>query len=224
MSVAATTTHPLSLVVLISGRGSNLGAIIERIEDGELPARIVAVVSNRPAAAGLELARTAGIETRVVDHTAFSGRDAFDSELMACIDAFRPDYVVMAGFMRILTDAFIDHYRYRMLNIHPSLLPAYRGLDTHARVLAAGERWHGASVHFVTGELDGGPVLLQARVPVLAGDEVERLAARVLEQEHYIYPLALRWLAQGRVRFDAGGLWFDDAPLQHPLRLEALTL
>ncbi|HXH03088.1 MAG TPA: phosphoribosylglycinamide formyltransferase [Candidatus Competibacteraceae bacterium] len=210
------------VVVLISGRGSNLQAIIDGVRDGSLPVELAAVISNRPGAAGLERARAAGIPAFTLDHKNFLDRASFDAALRELIDAQRPDYVLLAGFMRILSDAFVEHYRGRMLNIHPSLLPAYRGVDTHARALAAGERWHGASVHFVTPELDGGPVILQARVPVLPGDDADTLAARVLEQEHRIYPLALRWLARGRVRLEGDTVLLDGQPLSRPLLLEEL--
>ena len=213
----------LPIVVLISGRGSNLQSIIEQAAAGELPVDIRAVISNRPDAAGLERARAAGIETAVVDHRDYPDRAAFDAALARCIDRYEPGAVALAGFMRILTPDFVRHYRGRLLNIHPSLLPAYRGLDTHRRALADGARRHGASVHFVTEELDGGPVILQAEVPVLAGDTPETLAARVLAQEHRLYPAALRLLAEGRVRLGEGEVLFDDRPLEAPLHLDRIA-
>ncbi len=192
----------LRLVVLISGSGSNLQAIIDACREGRIDAEVAAVISNRPDAFGLERARRAGIPAEVVDHTAFAEREGFERELMAHIDRYAPDLVVLAGFMRILTEEFVAHYKGRMLNIHPSLLPRFQGLHTHRRALEAGHTHHGASVHFVTEELDGGPVVLQAEVPVLPGDDEQTLAARVLEQEHRIYPTVIQWFAEGRLRFD----------------------
>ncbi len=209
----------LPVVALISGRGTNLQAIIDQARSGELPVEIRAVISNRPDAAGLERARRAGIPAEVVDHRAFPSREAFEHALMEAIDRHRPGLVVLAGFMRVLGPAFVEHYRGRMLNIHPSLLPEFRGLHTHERALAAGVREHGASVHFVTEELDGGPVVVQAVVPVLPGDDPERLAARVLEQEHRIYPLAIRWFAEGRLALRDGRAWLDGRPLERPVRI-----
>lgn len=211
----------LPVVVLISGRGSNLQSIIDAAASGELPVEIRAVISNRPAAAGLDRAERAGIPVAVVDHTAFGNREEFDRALAACIDRYQPGLVVLAGFMRLLTAEFVNHYRGRMLNIHPSLLPAFPGLDTHRRVLEAGSREHGASIHFVTEEMDGGPVVLQARVPVYADDTVESLAQRVLQQEHRIFPLAIRWFAEGRLRLGSDGqVLFDGRPLPGPRVLE----
>jgi phosphoribosylglycinamide formyltransferase-1 len=186
-----------SAVILISGRGSNMQALVEAKPGLDFRA----VVSNRPAAAGLAWAAGHGIATRVVDHKAHASREAFDAALAQALDAFSPDYLFLAGFMRILTPGFIDHYARRILNIHPSLLPCFPGLDTHRRALEAGVKLHGATVHFVTPALDHGPILVQAAVPVLAGDTEEALAARVLAQEHRIYPQAARWLAEGRVEF-----------------------
>ena len=208
-----TVAKPLRVVVLISGSGTNLQALIERQASGELPVTLAAVISNRPQAKGLERAQTAGIETQVLDHTQFGSRAAFDTELKRSIDAYRPDLVVLAGFMRILTPEFTDHYAGRMLNIHPSLLPKYQGLHTHERVLAAGETEHGVTVHFVTSELDGGPAIVQARVPVLPGDTPEDLARRVQREEHRIYPLAVGWFAQGRLNMDNGQALLDGEPL-----------
>jgi len=196
---------PLPIVILISGRGSNLQAIIDRTAAGELPVEIRAVISNRPSAAGLQLAGKAGLETRVIDHTGYADRETFDEALQACIDSYQPALVVLAGFMRILTPGFVEHYRGRMLNIHPSLLPDFPGLNTHQRALDAGHREVGASVHFVTEDTDGGPVLMQARVAVREDDTADSLAARVLEQEHCMYPLAIRWFAEQRLRLDSTG-------------------
>ncbi len=209
----------LPIVVLISGRGSNLQAIIDAIERGELPAEIRAVISNRPHAPGLERARRAGIPTEVLDHTRFPSREAYDRALMELIDRYRPALVVLAGFMRILTPAFVKHYRGRLINIHPSLLPAFPGLDTHARALEAGAERHGVSVHFVTEEVDGGPVIAQAEVPVLPDDTPEKLAARVLEREHVLYPLVIRWFAEGRLRLEDHRIIFDGRPLTAPIRI-----
>jgi phosphoribosylglycinamide formyltransferase-1 len=208
------------VVALISGRGSNLQAILDSAASGELPVTISAVISNRPAAAGLERARRAGVEAIMLDHKQFAGRAAFDTALRATIDRYQPDLLVLAGFMRILTDAFVLNYQGRMLNIHPSLLPKFRGLDTHARALAAGEREHGASVHFVTPGLDEGPVIVQAAVPVYPADNADTLAARVLVQEHRIYPLAIRWFAEGRLTLQHDRAILDGVPLAVPHRLE----
>ena len=187
-------------VILISGRGSNMEALIAARAAGALPVDIAAVISNRPDAAGLATAAAAGIAVRCIDHKAFAGRDDFDAALAACIDGFAPDLVVLAGFMRILGDGFVRRYAGRLMNIHPSLLPAFPGLHTHRRALAEGVRIHGCTVHFVTPALDHGPVIIQAAVPVLDGDDEATLAARVLRQEHRIYPQAVRWFAEGRLR------------------------
>ncbi len=187
-------------VILISGRGSNMEALIAARTAGVLPVDIAAVISNRPDAAGLATATAAGIAVRCIDHKAFAGRDAFDAALSVCIDRFAPDLVVLAGFMRILSDGFVDNYAGRLMNIHPSLLPSFPGLHTHRRALAEGVRIHGCTVHFVTPTLDHGPVIIQAAVPVLDSDDEATLAARVLRQEHRIYPQAVRWFAEGRLR------------------------
>ncbi|HYC37735.1 MAG TPA: phosphoribosylglycinamide formyltransferase [Usitatibacter sp.] len=189
-------------VILISGRGSNMRSIVE----ARTGLDIRVVISNRPDAAGLEWARSRGLPTRVVDHKAYADRAQFDAALAAEIDAHRPDLVVLAGFMRILTPAFIERYARRMLNIHPSLLPAFTGLHTHARALAAGVKLHGCTVHFVTPELDSGPIVAQAAVPVLPGDTEQALAARVLAAEHRIYPQVVRWFLEGRLEFDPLGV------------------
>jgi phosphoribosylglycinamide formyltransferase 1 len=183
------------LVILISGRGSNMQAILAMRP--RVP--VAAVVSNEPEAAGLAIAQREGIATRVVNHRAYPDRPAFDSALAEVIDGYRPDLVVLAGFMRILTDAFVNRYHGRLINIHPSLLPAFPGLHTHRRALEAGVRVHGCTVHFVTPQLDHGPVVIQAAVPVLDSDNEDTLAARVLEQEHRVYPQAVRWFCDGRV-------------------------
>jgi phosphoribosylglycinamide formyltransferase-1 len=212
---------PLSLVVLISGRGSNLRAILEAIEAGELPAVVTAVISTDAGAPGLDYAQRRDIDTLALDGADYPERSDYDRALEGLIEGFNPDLVVLAGFMRILTPDFVRHFQGRIINIHPSLLPALRGLRTHQRALAAGAREHGASVHFVTEELDGGPVIAQVRVPVLADDDATTLAARVLREEHRLYPQTLRWLAEGRIRWDGQQLLFDDQPLARPLQLDA---
>jgi phosphoribosylglycinamide formyltransferase 1 len=199
--VAAEARPRLGVVILVSGNGSNLQALIEA-QRGGLPIDIRAVVSNEPAAFARQRARAAGIPDRALDHRPFPSREAYDAALAELIDGFDPGLVVLAGFMRILTPGFVAHYRGRILNIHPSLLPKFRGLHTHQRALDAGEAVHGASVHFVTPELDGGPVVLQAEVPVLPGDDADRLAARVLEREHVIYACVVGWFAAGRLHLD----------------------
>jgi phosphoribosylglycinamide formyltransferase-1 len=206
----------LPLVVLISGSGSNLQAIIDGAA-GELPVEIRAVVSNKPDAFGLERAREAGIETRVLENQAFPDREQYDQALGDLIEEFQPGLVILAGFMRILTPALVERFHGRMFNIHPSLLPKYRGLHTHERVLADGEQLHGASVHFVTEELDGGPLIIQVKVPVEGDDDADSLAARVLTQEHIIYPTAIRWFAEGRLRMDGARVIKDDVALQAPV-------
>ncbi|WP_151445561.1 phosphoribosylglycinamide formyltransferase [Lacisediminimonas profundi] len=192
------------IVILISGRGSNMEAILETARRDQWDSRVVAVISNRPDAKGLETAARYGIPTAVVPSRSYPERASFDAALQQEIDRHAPDLVVLAGFMRILTSGFVEHYAGRLLNIHPSLLPAFPGLDTHARALATGVRFHGATVHFVTAELDVGPIVDQAVVPVLPEDTEESLAARVLEQEHIIYPRAVRDVAEGRLRIVQG--------------------
>jgi len=206
------------IVILISGTGSNMAAIVRAAEREDwaarLGARVAAVISNRPDARGLQTAQEAGIATAVVDHRQHADRAAFDAALAAEIDAFAPDLVVLAGFMRILTAGFVERYLGRMVNIHPSLLPAFPGLHTHRRALETGVKVHGASVHFVTAELDDGPIVIQAAVPVLTGDDEDKLAARVLAQEHLIYPQAVRWFVEDRLELVAGRVSLRDAPAQ----------
>jgi phosphoribosylglycinamide formyltransferase-1 len=216
--MANAATPRLPVVVLISGRGSNLQSIMDAVERGDLPVDIRAVISNRPEAGGLQRAALAGIRTLVIDHACYGSREAFDRALMTTIDTFDPGLVILAGFMRILTPAFVQHYYGRMLNIHPSLLPDFPGLNTHARALEAGHSRHGASVHFVTEETDGGPVVAQVCVPVLGDDDVETLAARVLAGEHRLYPLVIGWFAAGRISLHDGQLLFDGKPLAAPQR------
>ena len=195
--------------MLISGRGSNLQAIIDAVRAGELPADIRAVISSEPGAPGTARARTAGIPTQLVNYRDYGTREEFDRALMQRIDACQPQLVVLAGFMRILGRDFIDHYAGRLLNIHPALLPKFPGLNTHARALQSGATRHGASVHFVTHEVDGGPVIIQAAVPVMPDDTPETLAERVLQEEHRIYPLAIRWFIEGRLSVDGGRVLLD---------------
>jgi len=215
----------LPIVILISGSGSNLQAIIDAAEENKLPVEIRAVISNRPDAKGLQRASRAGLRTDVIDHTQFDNRKAFDEALQRCIDNFEPRLVVLAGFMRLLTNDFVNHHLGRILNIHPSLLPAFKGLNTHARALAAFKegkiKEHGASVHFVTTELDGGPVIVQARVSVTPDDTPETLAARILKREHQIYPMAIRWFAEGRLRLQGNQVWLDEQVLNTPVVLDS---
>ena len=210
-------TSRLRIVVLISGRGTNLQAIIDAIAGGALPVDLRAVICNEPGAPGIERAREAGYEVAIVHHRDFSARELFDAALADAADPFDPELVVLAGFMRILTPGFVRRYAGRLINIHPSLLPELPGLDTHTRAIAAGAEVHGATVHFVTGELDGGPIIAQARVPVLAQDDPDTLAARVLEREHVILPRTLLWFAQRRIKVDGDRVLLDGVPaLSHP--------
>lgn len=214
---------PLRVVVLISGTGRNLQALIDTCADDDVDAQIVGVISNRPGAAGLQRATDAGTPATTIDHTEFESRAAFDMALAAAIEQFEADVILLAGFMRILTPDFIAQFAGRMLNIHPSLLPKYRGLNTYARAIEAGDTEAGASVHFVTAELDGGPVVLQGRCPVQADDTPETLAERVMrEVELRIYPQVLRWLAQGRLQSAARGFLFDGVEHLAPLQVEAV--
>ncbi len=198
-----------NIVILISGRGSNMEAVVRAAQAEQWPARIAAVISNKADAKGLEFAARHGIPTAVVSNTDYPSREAFDAALQEVIDGFNPDLVVLAGFMRILTPGFVSHYEHRMLNIHPSLLPLFPGLHTHEQALAAGHATHGATVHFVTAELDHGPLVDQVSVPVLPGDTAETLAARVLEQEHVMYPRAIRWFIEGRLKVEDGKVTID---------------
>ena len=213
----------MRVVVLVSGRGSNLMALHARAADGEVPIHIARVVSDRPDAPALAWAAAHDIATTALPPAGFAGRDAYGRALGDLVERDGPMLVVLAGFMRILSDEFVNRFSGRLLNIHPSLLPRYPGLHTHRRVLAAGDREHGASVHFVTPELDGGPVVLQARVPVLAGDDEATLAARVLEQEHRIYPRCVQWFATGRLQWRNGEPWLDGARLASPVVIGPVT-
>jgi phosphoribosylglycinamide formyltransferase-1 len=200
-----------SIVILISGRGSNMEAIVRAAAAEQWPARIAAVISNRADAGGLAFAQSHGIPTAVVPNKEYPTREAFDVALREAIDRFAPDLVILAGFLRILTAPFVAHYAGRMLNIHPSLLPLFPGLHTHRQALQAGVERHGATVHFVTADLDHGPIVAQAEVPVLAGDDEDALAARVLVQEHIIYPRAVRWFVEGRLSVEDGRVCIADA-------------
>lgn len=208
-----TSAKPCRIVVLISGSGSNLQALIDGQKHHGLPIDIAAVISNRPGVLGLERAQQADIPASSLDHKDFADREDFDRALMQAIDQYQPELVVLAGFMRILTGDFVRHYQGRLLNIHPSLLPKYQGLNTHQRALDAGDSHHGVTVHFVTEELDGGPPIIQAKVPVLADDTPDSLAKRVQAQEHRIYPLAVQWFAEGRLGINGQSVTLDGEPL-----------
>lgn len=206
------------VIILISGRGSNMQALVE----AKLPVNIAAIISNNPDAPGVAYAKSHGIATAVVNHRDYPDRETFDTALAEKIDSYSPDLLVLAGFMRILTDGFVNHYAGRMLNVHPSLLPSFTGLHTHRRALEEGVKVHGCTVHFVTPTLDHGPIVAQAAVPVLPGDSEQALAARVLKQEHQLYPQAIRWFAQGRLtltqdgRVNLSGALLSDTALLSP--------
>lgn len=221
---SSTAEAPVRLAVVISGGGTNMVAIAKACAAGRIPAVVALVISDVPGAAGLERARELGLATKVVERRAYlrdgrPDRDAFEAALCDAIDASGADFVILAGFMRVLSPATARRYSGRMLNIHPSLLPAYPGLDTHARALAAGDAEHGASVHFVTADLDGGPLVAQAPVPVLPGDTVASLSARVHAREHMLYPMVIQWLASGRLQWNGGRPTLDGAELTAPVRL-----
>lgn len=199
----------MNIVVLISGSGTNLQAIIDAIEAGEIDGRIAAVISNRPGVKGLERARNHGIETRVLDHTDYDSRAAFDAVLQAEIEHYQPELVVLAGFMRILTDDFVNHFSGRMLNIHPSLLPKFKGLNTHQRALEAGEQQHGCSVHFVTSELDSGAVIGQAKVAIEVNDSAESLSQKVQQQEHVLYPACVKLFCNKQIQMTPQGVMYQ---------------
>ncbi len=198
------------IVVLISGSGSNLQAFIDAGVKRHINARIVKVISNTPDVMGLQRAAAAGIPTEVINHKSFPDRESFDQALQHCIEQSSPDLIILAGFMRILTEKFVQHFRGRLLNIHPSLLPKYPGLHTHQRALDAGDDEAGVTVHFVTEELDGGPAIIQAKVPIYSGDDADILAKRVLKKEHIIYPLAAHWFCQNRLKLDKDKVLLDD--------------
>ncbi len=213
-----TTAHPpLRLAILISGRGSNMATIARAGIERQINAKPVLVISDRADAAGLSVASNLGIEARVVPWRGAAQREEFERELSQAVDASKPDLIVLAGFMRVLSKEFAERYAGRMLNIHPSLLPKYRGLHTHRRVLEASDREHGASVHFVTAELDGGPVALQSKVAVAADDTEATLSARVQATEHIIYPRVISWIADGRLTWRADRAWLDGKPLDAPI-------
>ena len=208
------------IVALISGSGSNLQALIDSCASDQINGQIVSVLSNKPDVFGLQRAAQHGINTETLEHSRFDSREAFDTALISLIDAQQPDLVVLAGFMRILSAEFVNHYHGKLLNIHPSLLPAYKGLNTHQRALDDGSEVHGASVHFVSAELDGGPVILQAKVAVEATDDAASLAARVLTQEHIIYPQVVEWFCAERLQLDNKEVKFDEALLEEPMNLQ----
>lgn len=201
------------MVVLISGSGTNLQAIIDAVEAHTIPGRIAAVISNRADAKGLQRAGMHGIPAIVIDHNAFDSREAFDEQVMAVIDEINPQLVVLAGFMRILSEGFVNHYIGRLINIHPSLLPKYKGLNTHQRAIDAGEAEHGCTTHFVTYELDGGPIIGQRRIPVLQQDNSESLAARVQKEEHILYPLTCKLIVEGRLTLEHNRPTLDGQPV-----------
>ncbi|MGV6860116.1 MAG: phosphoribosylglycinamide formyltransferase [bacterium] len=207
------------IVVLLSGSGSNFQAILDRVQSGDIEGEIVAVISNRPGVKGLQRAQAAGIPTQVVDHTEFEDRASFDQTLINAIDPFSPTLLVLAGFMRILTPEFVNHYLGRLLNIHPSRLPLYKGLHTHQRAIEAGDAIHGASVHFVTAELDGGPVIAQTSHPILPRHNPDTLAQDLLHQEHRLYPEVVKWFCNGSLTFDNGHAVFKGTILSKPLQL-----
>ena len=213
-----------SIVILISGSGSNLQAIIDAVAEKKIHAHISAVISNRPDVSGLTKAQSAGIDTIIIDHTEFAERQQFDEALARQVAELKPDLIVLAGFMRILPKAFIEEYEGRILNIHPSLLPEFKGMHTHRRVLEAGHEQHGASVHFVSNELDSGPVVIQAKLAVLDDDDEASLAARVLKQEHIIYPLAIEWFTSGRLSLVNNHVHFDNKPIKEVATWQSDTL
>ena len=213
------TASPLRVVVLISGNGSNLQAIIDHISTNTINAQVVAVISNKEDAYGLKRASHAGIATEVISHADHESRETFDKALQDKIDFYQADLVVLAGFMRILSDDFVNHYAGRMINIHPSLLPKYQGLNTHRRALEAGDKVHGASVHFVTPELDSGPVILQAEISIKENDSEESLAQRVHEVEHIIYPKVVQWFAERRLSLQGNTVLLDNQPMSEQQKL-----
>ena len=208
-----TSSNKHRLVVLISGSGTNLQAIIDAVNAGAVNAKISAVISNEESAKGLQRAAQSKIATAVVDHKQFDSKEAFDRALIELIDRYEADTVLLAGFMRILTPTFVSHYAGKVLNIHPSLLPKFQGLHTHQRALEAGEKQHGCSIHFVTDEVDGGPVIAQATVSVEATNDADSLAKKVLRKEHILYPLVVSWKADGRLKLSNGGVWLDGKKL-----------
>jgi phosphoribosylglycinamide formyltransferase-1 len=202
-------TAPTNIVILISGRGSNMQAIVDQALNGDLPVTVQAVISNRPDAPGLAFANKAGIPTKIVNHENYANKQEFEAALSACIDEYKADLIVLAGFMRVLSSEFVGKYSQKMINIHPSLLPEFPGLDTHARAIAAGVTEHGASVHFVTADVDAGPIIIQSTIAVKNGDTPASLASRVLIQEHLIYPLAIKWFAESRLEIKKNQVLLD---------------
>src|SRR5262245_25821038 len=217
------TGAPFPIAILISGRGSNMVAIARAVQDGSVAARIAVVLSDKDGAAGLQRARELGVTSVVVTPARGQSRADYDHQLIEALTPYQPRIVVLAGFMRILGPAFVSQFAGRLLNIHPSLLPDYSGLHTHRRVLADGRREHGCSVHFVRDELDGGPIILQAKVPVLPGDTEDTLSARVQLQEHRIYPMVIQWYASGHLQWHDNQPWFDGKPLRAPMMLDVLA-
>ncbi len=207
---------PCKTAILISGSGTNLQAFIDAVDSGDLDLELCAVFSNNPDAFGLERAEKAGIATACIQHADYPDRESFDQAVIAELDRFEPDLLVLAGFMRILSPRFVTHYAGRILNIHPALLPLYPGLNTHQRVLDAGDEWHGSTVHFVTEKLDAGPCILQGRVAVLPGESAQELEKRVQAVEHRIYPQAAGWVGSGKVKFSKGESWIDGAKAEMP--------
>ncbi len=203
-----------SIVVLVSGNGSNLQAILDHIEQGKIDGKVTAVIANKAAAYGLTRAKNANVPAIFIDHKSFEDRHSYDQALITQIDQYQPDLIVLAGFMRILTPEFVEHYHGRMLNIHPSLLPKYKGLDTHQRAIDAGDTEHGASVHFVTPELDGGPVVLQSKVPIFEQQDADELAERVQQQERQMYPMVVSWFCADRLKMINNKAVLDDKELQ----------
>ncbi len=208
---------PCKTAILISGSGTNLQAFIDAVEDGNLDLELTVVFSNNPAAYGLERAEQAGIPTACIQHSDFPDRESFDHAVIAELDRFEPDLLILAGFMRILSPIFVAHYAGKILNIHPALLPLYPGLNTHQRVLNAGDQWHGSTVHFVTEELDGGPRILQGRLAIVPGETADELATRVQTVEHQIYPKAAGWVGSGKVTFRNGQAWVDGKLAEKPV-------
>lgn len=214
---------PLSIVVLISGSGSNLQAIIDALSKQSINAEIKTVISNKADAWGLERARKAGISTVFIDHSAFHDRLSFDQAMIQEIDKHNPELIILAGFMRILSDEFVNYYTGRLINIHPSLLPNFKGLNTHRRAIEAKHSKHGVSVHFVSNELDGGPVIAQAEVPINLDDDAETLRLRVLEKEHILYPQVTQWFAQHRVKLENQSVYFDQKELSTPILISQVS-
>ena len=209
--------RPCRTAILISGSGSNLQSFIDKSACGDIGLDLCVVFSNKPDAYGLTRAHSAGIPTECLEHGDFPDRESFDRAVAGLLDRYAPDLIILAGFMRILSPWFVQHYAGRILNIHPALLPAYPGLDTHQRVLDAGEKWHGSTVHFVTEELDGGPRILQGRLAVKSGESADELCQRVQAVEHQIYPEAAHWFGQGRLEFRDGAAWLDGGLLSDPV-------